>query len=224
MEIRAFILLSVGSGLSQWWTEKYIVIEIQIKSFLASEDEDWTPRRYKRRIKLEQPPSEDEERLTAAASAAVKRGRKSLKTPDTHECFRTRGPGKGMRSFNLALDLFEGRHIDFIYVCHACYTYFDTEKKLIVHKANIHMKVGGGINDGDYHTGHANQFSCPKCLELVKVKHLVWFLKHLKYCGQDDERAGQIISLQAEIYYALKTESNILDAKLLDRELIIVRN
>ena len=50
-----------------------------------------------------------------------RRGRKSLKTPDTDEVYRTRGPGKGDRSYQLSQDLFNGRSVDFIHVCHICY-------------------------------------------------------------------------------------------------------
>ena len=121
----------------------------------------------------------------AQPASTLKRGRKSLKTPDSAECFRTRGPGKGERSFKLAEDLFSGRHIDFIYVCHTCYMYFDTEKKLSMHKDG-HPKGG---TKGEYHTYNSKEFQCPKCSELILVKHLVWFIKHLKYCGEDDQAA-----------------------------------
>merc|ERR1719383_607500 len=30
-------------------------------------------------------------------------------------------------------------------------------------------------------------------MSTIAVKHLVWFIKHLKYCGKDDDLANQLI-------------------------------
>ena len=137
--------------------------------------------------------SDDEEPDTKPAAhtaTGLKRGRKSLKTPDTAECFRTRGPGKGERSYKLSQDLFEGRHSDFIYVCHGCYRFFDTEKKLSLHKEEVHP---AGVSRGEHHTADPNQFRCPRCAEFIAVKHLVWFVKHLRFCGEDEDLANSLI-------------------------------
>ena len=137
--------------------------------------------------------SDDDEKETKFnfPGAGLKRGRKSLKTPDTSERFRTRGPGKGERSYKLAQDLFDGRHTDFIYACHSCYQYFDTEKKLNTHKDEVHGFVAV---KGEHHTLNSKEYHCDTCSETIAVKHLVWFIKHLKYCGKDNERAHQFIA------------------------------
>ena len=133
----------------------------------GSEDEDWTPQKFKKRIKAELL-SEDECDLDKpAAASGLRRGRKSLKTQDTAECFRTRGPGKGDRSFKLAEALFEEKQPDFVYVCHACYNYFDTEKKLTTHKEDAHG--GGQMKKGEYHTGVGGQYKCPTCQQCIQV-------------------------------------------------------
>ena len=83
-------------------------------------------KRLKKEASSEDEDDEEPAEPPVNIATPLKRGRKSLKTPDSRECFRTRGPGKGERSFKLSQDLFQGRHTDFIYVCHACYAYFET--------------------------------------------------------------------------------------------------
>ena len=35
-----------------------------------------------------------------------------------------------------------------------------------------------------------NKFKCRKCEETLELKHLVWFVKHYKFCGVDDVKVG----------------------------------
>jgi hypothetical protein len=131
---------------------------------------------------------EDED---ARSYSGFKRGRKSLKTPDTHEMYRTRGAGKGDRSYQLAIDLFEGKHVDFIYVCHGCYQVFDTAKKLAMHKDDAHPDDPD--KDGPCHTNCATEFNCLRCNEMVRVKHIAWFCKHYRYCRQNNAIANTLV-------------------------------
>jgi len=155
-----------------------------------TDDEWWEPKNKKRKlssVKSERwSDDEDDKPYTG-----FKRGRKSLKTPDTHEVFRTRGPGKGERSYQLALDLFEGKAVDFIYVCHACYKIFDTFKKLALHKDDVHPDNPDKY--GDHHTSSINQYNCPKCSQMVVVKHIAWFCKHLKFCRENNDIANALV-------------------------------
>ena len=162
----------------------------------ADSDDDWweaeskrmTKKRKLNNVKNERW-SEDEE--DGKAYSGFKRGRKSLKCPDTHEVFRTRGPGKGERSFQLALDLFDGKHVDFIYVCHGCYAIFDTFKKLALHKDDAHPDNPDQY--GPHHTSSVTQYNCPKCSQVVKVKHIAWFCKHLRFCRENNDIANALV-------------------------------
>jgi hypothetical protein len=59
-------------------------IALKLLLLIGSEDDDWTPARLKRRDNSD---DEDEEE-TKPTVGGLKRGRKSLKTPDTRELFR----------------------------------------------------------------------------------------------------------------------------------------
>ena len=166
-------------------------------------DDDWWEKENKRELKKRKVSnmknerwSEEEEEESRGGQLAFKRGRKSLKTPDTHEMFRTRGAGKGERSFQLALDMFEGKHVDFIYVCHACYAIFDTFKKLSVHKDDAHPN--NPERSGPYHTASAGEYNCPKCREIIRVKHIAWFCKHLRYCRDNNDIAQALVAPEEE--------------------------
>jgi len=155
-----------------------------------SDDEWWEPKSKKRKlstVKSESWSDEDDDK----PYTGFKRGRKSLKTPDTHEVFRTRGPGKGERSYQLALDLFDGKAVDFIYVCHACYKIFDTYKKLALHKDDVHPDNPDKY--GVHHTSSINQYNCSKCSQVIRVKHIAWFCKHLKYCRENNDIANTLV-------------------------------
>ena len=149
----------------------------------------WEPRGKKRKavaVKNETDDYEDEQKT----QTGFKRGRKSLKTPDTREIYRTRGPGKGSRSYQLSLDLFDGRSVDFIHVCHACYKVFDKTKEFTLHKDDCHPD---NPHTGPHHTDNKNEYLCPHCDKIICVKHIAWFSKHLKYCRVNNEIANNIV-------------------------------
>ena len=152
----------------------------------------WKPAPKRRRTTSTKPERwGEEEEEPSRAYTGFRRGRKSLKTPDTAEIFRTRGPGKGERSAQLSLDLFDGRSVDFIHVCHGCYKVFDRTKEFTLHKDDCHPE---GTGRGPYHTSDPKVFDCPKCNKQVRVKHIAWFAKHLKFCRVDTEMANNLVT------------------------------
>ena len=38
------------------------------------------------------------------------------------------------------------------------------------------------------------EFKCDKCDKQMKLKHIVWFVKHYKYCGIDELKVSFILS------------------------------
>ena len=162
---------------------------------IQGDDEDlaelWRPSPKRRRTTSTKPDRWAEEEEGPRAYTGFRRGRKSLKTPDTAEIFRTRGPGKGERSAQLSLDLFDGRSVDFIHVCPGCYKVFDRTKEFTLHKDDCHPD---GTGHGPYHTSDPNVFDCPKCNKEIRVKHIAWFAKHLKYCRVDTETAADLVA------------------------------
>ena len=162
---------------------------------IQGDDEDlaelWRPSAKRRRTTSAKPERGPVEEEGPRSYAGFRRGRKSLKTPDTKEIFRTRGPGKGERSAQLSLDLFDGRSVDFIHVCHGCYKVFDRTKEFTLHKDDCHPE-GTGL--GPYHSSDPNAFDCPKCSKHVRVKHIAWFAKHLKYCRVDTQTANNLVT------------------------------
>ena len=162
---------------------------------IQGDDEDlaelWRPSPKRRRTTSTKPERWAEEEEEPRSYTGFRRGRKSLKTPDTNEIFRTRGPGKGERSAQLSLDLFDGKSVDFIHVCPGCYKVFDRTKEFILHKDDCHPE---GTGHGPYHTSDPNVFACPKCNKHIRVKHIAWFAKHLKYCRVDTEVANDLVA------------------------------
>merc|ERR1719471_625252 len=164
-------------------------------------DDDWWEAESKRIAKKRKVNSVKSERWSdeeedGKALSGFRRGRKSLKCPDTHEMFRTRGTGKGERSFQLALDLFDGKHVDFIYVCHCCYAIFDTFKKLAVHKDDAHHENPDQY--GPHHTSSITEYNCPKCSQVIRVKHIAWFCKHLRFCRENNDIANALVRPEEE--------------------------
>ena len=156
----------------------------------VEEEEYWEPRGKKRKNSIVKNERWSDEEDTKWYSG-FKRGRKSLKTPDTPEIYRTRGPGKGDRSYQLSLDLFDGRSVDFIHVCHGCYKVFDRYKEFCLHKDDAHPDNPN--KRGDCHTNNSTQFKCRKCNQMIIVKHIAWFCKHLKFCRENNEIANSIV-------------------------------
>lgn len=174
-----------------WDPKTDLAFEEDIQGDDEVEEEDWwEPRGKKRKTSAVKNEKWSDEEDTKSYSG-FKRGRKSLKTPDTQEIYRTRGPGKGDRSYQLSLDLFDGRSVDFIHVCHGCYKVFDRYKEFSLHKDDAHPDNPN--KKGDCHTSISNEFKCRKCSQIIRVKHIAWFSKHLKFCRENNEIANSLV-------------------------------
>jgi len=102
------------------------------------------------------------------------------------------GKVKGLLSKQLRDDLFENPPdvLLAISVCVVCYRVFKTKEELGVHKTADHANVKERNRDCYIDD---NKYKCPKCDEIKKVGHVVWFAKHLRYCGKDKEKANAIL-------------------------------
>ena len=179
-----------GDSDSDWDPRTDLAFEEEIQGDEELEEEDWwEPRGKKRKCSVVKTEKWSDEEDTKSHSG-FKRGRKSLKTPDTPEIYRTRGPGKGDRSYQLSLDLFDGRAVDFIHVCHCCYKVFDRYKEFTLHKDDAHPD---NPNRGDCHTANSSEFKCRKCNQIISVKHIAWFCKHLKFCRENNDIANSLV-------------------------------
>ena len=171
-----------------WDPNTDLAFDDNIQGDDEAEAEFWKPEA--KRIKMSSSKPDRWEEEEPRTYTGFRRGRKSLKTPDTSEIYRTRGPGKGERSAQLSLDLFDGRSVDFIHVCHGCYKVFDRTKEFTLHKDDCHPD---GADRGPHHTGDPHEFDCTKCNKIVRVKHIAWFSKHLKYCRVDTDLANNLV-------------------------------
>jgi len=102
------------------------------------------------------------------------------------------GKVKGLLSKKLREDLFENPPdvLLAISVCVVCYRVFKTKEELGVHKTADHANVKERNRDCYIDD---NKYKCPKCDEIKKVGHVVWFAKHLRYCGKDKKKANAIL-------------------------------
>ena len=92
--------------------------------------------------------------------------------------------------------MFDGRAVDFIHVCHACYKVFDRTKEFSLHKDDCHPD---NPKTGPHHTKNKNEYHCPKCETIIKVKHIAWFSKHLKFCRINNEIANNIVGPEDDL-------------------------
>eukprot|EP00088_Acartia_fossae_P021655 TRINITY_DN23030_c0_g1_i11.p1 TRINITY_DN23030_c0_g1~~TRINITY_DN23030_c0_g1_i11.p1 ORF type:complete len:754 (-),score=93.36 TRINITY_DN23030_c0_g1_i11:204-2465(-) len=110
---------------------------------------------------------------------------------DTKAQFYFRGKNKGEKSSALAADLYEDNEKPVsVSVCTICYAYFPLKDDLLVHMSSEHQKARNKIGK---HYVNPTTYHCPKCDKDISVKHIIWFVKHLKFCGQDDEKAQDIL-------------------------------
>ena len=68
---------------------------------------------------------------------------------------------------------------------------------------------------GDYEIGK-NEFLCPTCGQEISVQHIVWFVKHLKFCGKDDVRALDILTPGISFKYLVLSVANFKTLRRLE--------
>jgi len=99
---------------------------------------------------------------------------------------------KGQLSANLKFDLFDDPPNDLtsIHVCHVCYQTFPFIDAFNLHVEEKH--AGKKSRNGRFFKSE-NVYNCPTCDRNISVIHVVWFVKHLKYCGVDNVKSNQIL-------------------------------
>ena len=117
---------------------------------------------------------------------------------------KSKKKSRGALSHMLPFDLFDDKSIAekvvFITVCPVCLKVFDDMSKMKDHRVAFH-----NIDYGEWNSSKNNsmildkrklqKFHCTKCDDKFELKHLVWFVKHFKYCGVDDEKAQQLLQV-----------------------------
>jgi len=102
---------------------------------------------------------------------------------------------KGQLSANLKYDLFDdlaSEEMTSIHVCHVCYQTFPFIDAFHLHIQEKH--AGKKPRNGRFFKSE-NIYHCPTCDKDISVIHIVWFIKHLTYCGVDNDKANQILKL-----------------------------
>jgi len=101
---------------------------------------------------------------------------------------------KGVLSRNLITDLFVEAPADLlsISVCTLCYQPFQTKQSLELHLEHAHCGTRKKKH-GAYHISDT-KYKCPTCKEEIIVGHIVWFVKHMRFCGNNSEKALDLLA------------------------------
>jgi len=105
------------------------------------------------------------------------------------------GRAKGPLSLALKDDLFDDapENLVGISVCPFCYGVFKTKKAHKIHVQTKHQdEKHKRPAKGPYYISET-KYKCPTCNKEKDVLHLVWFVKHMRYCGKDDDKANAIL-------------------------------
>jgi len=102
---------------------------------------------------------------------------------------------KGQLSAQLREDLLDGNNdsldnIESLFVCHLCYQVFPFADAYNLHMEEKHANKRP--RHGRFYVGE-NTYHCPTCDHDITVLHIVWFVKHLKYCGVNDDMAAALL-------------------------------
>jgi len=121
--------------------------------------------------------------------------------PDARET-RTTYPickKNGVLSRKLAFDLIDDKDIaaqvKVISICPCCFQLFDDKEKMNEHRIAFHDDDGKTSREWNSMIEGKTKFNCKKCKKTLELQHLVWFVKHYKFCGVDDEKANEILRI-----------------------------
>jgi len=124
---------------------------------------------------------------------------------ETHITYsvKSKKRNRGVLSKMLPFDLFDDKELAekviFITVCPICLNVFPEVKKMRQHRIATHGKAlengQSTRNSMILDRRKMTKFHCKKCLEDFEVKHIVWFVKHYKYCGINDVKANEILRI-----------------------------
>ena len=77
------------------------------------------------------------------------------------------------------------------------------------HKKTVHKKKRFVTSDYSPSIIGKNKYKCKHCDKSLTLKHIVWFVKHVKYCGVDDKKANQLLSPEdVEVKSAVEQSRN----------------
>jgi len=100
------------------------------------------------------------------------------------EVLKVTGKSEGKTLDKLSKVLF-GRVVDFIWGCRICYSVYETEAELELHRSQAHSD--NTIQWGPNWNPNNQKYSCPVCEKVLKTKHLVWFIYHMEKCRRGKE-------------------------------------
>jgi len=99
------------------------------------------------------------------------------------EVLKVTGKSEGKTLDKLSKVLF-GRVVDFIWGCRICYSVYETEAELELHRSQAHSD--NTIQWGPNWNPNNQKYSCPVCEKVLKTKHLVWFIYHMEKCRRGE--------------------------------------
>lgn len=107
------------------------------------------------------------------------------------EVLKVTGKSEGKTLDKLSKVLF-GRMVEYIWGCRLCYSVYETEAELELHRSQAHSE--SNMQWGPHWNQATQKYSCPVCEKVLKTKHLVWFIYHMEKC-----RRGEGSCLPGEI-------------------------
>jgi len=107
------------------------------------------------------------------------------------EVLKVVGKSEGKTLDKLSKVLF-GRVVEFIWGCRICYSVYETEAELELHRSQAHSN--NTMQWGPHWNQASQKYSCPVCEKVLKTKHLVWFIYHMEKC-----RRGEGACLPGEV-------------------------
>jgi len=154
-----------------------------LDDFVVYDEEELERERRKKRIKRERMVGDTRHRETRTTYPVV-------------------GRGAGELSRKLVNDLFddpaEAKKVKVITVCPICFKLFDDRENMREHKLTLHQTDVKGMPTQNSMIIGKNTYQCRKCEKTLELKHLVWFVKHYKFCGFDDTKANEILGVDDE--------------------------
>jgi len=147
-------------------------------------------------------------------------------TRETKVSYGVSTKDKGVLSRRLPFDLFDDEKVaeavKTITVCPICFMCFQDRDAMKEHRIEEHSADVKGIPTQSPMILGRHKFKCDKCEETLELKHLVWFVKHYKYCGVDDIKANELLRVNDVEEKAERSKSIDKDTKKNSRDKDVV--